>query len=225
MNIMSFIRKVERMRKVRSTGVIAQTAQIQSSWISGNVNLGENVQVCDDVRITGEIYVGDYSSIFGPNTQIYAKINPISIGKFCCSIARNVTFQEYNHNMKGLSTYMINSKLFDKKQTSDIASKGPIIVGNDVWIGTHSVILSGVTIGDGVIIAANSVITNDVPPYAVVAGSPAKVIKYRFSQEIINKLLELKWWDKSRVWLREHQFLFEGSLREEDINALLKEWK
>ena len=144
MEIMSlFIRKVERMRKVRSTGVIARTAQIQSSWISGNVNLGKHVQVCDDVRMTGEIYVDDYSSIFGPNTQIYAKINPIRIGKFC-SIARNVTFQEYNHNMKGLSTYMINSKLFGREQASDVFSKGAIVVGNDVWIGTHSVVLSGV---------------------------------------------------------------------------------
>lgn len=74
-------------------------------------------------------------------------------------------------------------------------SKGPTIIGNDVWIGQFSLILSGVTVGDGAVIGAKAVVTKDVPPYAIVAGNPARLIRYRFSQEQIKQLLEIKWWN------------------------------
>lgn len=74
------------------------------------------------------------------------------------------------------------------------APKNPVI-GHDVWIGNDVVLKGGIIIGEGAIIAANSVVTKDVPPYSVVAGVPAKVIKYRFEQDVINELLKLKWWD------------------------------
>ena len=74
-------------------------------------------------------------------------------------------------------------------------SKGDITVENDVWIGHGSKILSGVSIGDGAIIGANSLVTRDIPPYAIAAGSPARVIKYRFDEQTIEKLLEIRWWD------------------------------
>ena len=74
-------------------------------------------------------------------------------------------------------------------------NKGQINIGNDVWIGVSSYILNGVTIGDGAIVAAYSIVTKDVPPYALVAGNPAQIKKYRFSPEIIRKLLKIKWWD------------------------------
>ena len=70
-------------------------------------------------------------------------------------------------------------------------------IGNDVWIGQSTIILSGVTIGDGAIIGANSLVTKDVKPYAVVGGNPAKLIKYRFDEDTIDKLLKIKWWDWS----------------------------
>lgn len=74
-------------------------------------------------------------------------------------------------------------------------SKGPIIIGSDVWIGRYAKILNGVTIGDGAIVAAHSIVSKDVPPYALVAGNPAEVKKYRYSPEIIEKLLRIKWWN------------------------------
>ncbi|PWB24611.1 hypothetical protein DCO46_11265 [Flavobacterium sp. HTF] len=90
----------------------------------------------------------------------------------------------------------------------DIVSKGPIKVGNDVWIGAHSVILSGVTIGDGAIIASNSVINKDVPPYAIVGGSPARIIKYRFDKPTIDNLLKIKWWDWDLKKIKANKELF-----------------
>ena len=77
----------------------------------------------------------------------------------------------------------------------DVEKKGPTIVGNDVWLGYQSLIMPGVTIGDGAIVGSRSVVTKDVEPYTIVAGSPAKVIRKRFDDETIAKLLEVKWWD------------------------------
>tara|TARA_R110002073_G_scaffold88327_2_gene209687 strand:- start:81 stop:626 length:546 start_codon:yes stop_codon:yes gene_type:complete len=73
--------------------------------------------------------------------------------------------------------------------------KGDIKVGNDVWIGATSTIMSGITIGDGAIIGAGSMVTKDVPPFAIVAGNPSKIVKYRFTEEQIEKLLQISWWD------------------------------
>ena len=84
-----------------------------------------------------------------------------------------------------------------------------VIIGNDVWIGSHALILGGVKIGDGAVIGAGAVVTKDVPPYAVVGGVPARIIKYRFSQEIIDKLLEIKWWNLPENILKENIKLFQ----------------
>lgn len=203
-NIYNFL---QNKRKVNSSGIIHPSAQINSSWISGNVNIGKSVEIKDDVRIAGDVEIGNRTAIFGPNTQIYSRLNPIIIGKYC-SIARGSTIQEYNHNSMSLSTYMINSKILGENIDLDIYSKGPIIIGNDVWIGTHVVILSGVKIGNGAIIAANSTVVNDVEPYSIVAGSPARKIKQRFDKNTIDKLEDLKWWDKDDDWLRDNKEIF-----------------
>jgi virginiamycin A acetyltransferase len=122
------------------------------------------------------------------------------IGKFC-AIAPGVTFimNGANHRMEGFSTYPFN--IFGngwEKYTptlDQLPFKGDTIIGNDVWIGMDTVIMPGIKIGNGAIIAAKSVITHDVEPYTIVGGNPAKKLKNRFSEEIINELLEIKWWD------------------------------
>ena len=86
----------------------------------------------------------------------------------------------------------------------------PIIIENDVWIGYRVTILSGIRIGNGAIVAAGSVVTRDVPPYSIVGGVPARIIRYRFNQEIIRELLTDKWWDNSFEWIKEHADLFEN---------------
>ena len=137
------------------------------------------------------------------------------IGKFC-SIACGVQFlfNSANHTKKSLSTYPF--PLFFEEwglDIRDVASawdnKGDIVIGNDVWIGLNATILDGVTIGDGAIVAAGAVVTKDVPPYAVVAGVPAKIIKYRFTESQIDFLLKFRWWEKDRKWIQQNYKRFQ----------------
>jgi acetyltransferase-like isoleucine patch superfamily enzyme len=113
----------------------------------------------------------------------------LKIGSYC-SISSGVQFLlGGEHQIDSISTYPFKAKCFGYKY--EAGSKGDIVVGDDVWIGTNAIICSGVKIGQGAIIAAGAVITKEVPPYAVIGGNPAKVIKYRFSQDIIAKLLSI----------------------------------
>ena len=123
------------------------------------------------------------------------------IGRFC-SIACGVKFlfTSANHTLKSLSTYPF--PIFFEEWGLDVENittawdnKGDIVIGNDVWIGYEAVIFSGVTIGGGAVIGARAVVTKDVPPYTIVGGVPAKVIRRRFPDETISRLLDLKWWN------------------------------
>lgn len=122
------------------------------------------------------------------------------IGKFC-AIARGVKFimNGANHKMDGFSTYpfYIFAGGWEQHmpQLADLPYKGDTVIGNDVWIGYDALIMPGVHIGNGAIIAARSVVTSDIPAYAVVGGNPAKVIRNRFAADVIEALLELAWWD------------------------------
>ena len=122
------------------------------------------------------------------------------IGKFC-SIACGARFlmNSANHALGSLSTYVFPIFYEEWGHGMEVTEawdhRGDIVIGNDVWIGYEAVILSGVTIGDGAIVAARSVVTRDVPPYTIVGGVPARPIRRRFDQETIDALLELRWWD------------------------------
>ena len=147
--------------------------------------------------------VGDYTYGHKNKEIIHSgEGKKLIIGKFC-SIAEGVkVFLGANHRVDWFTTYPFghhNESKFPKldKNNGHPASKGDVIIGNDVWLGNSCVIMSGVTIGDGAVIAAHSIVTKDVEPYTIVAGNPARQNRKRFSDEVISKLLELKWWDKT----------------------------
>lgn len=87
------------------------------------------------------------------------------------------------------------SALFGKNTAISPASNGDVIIGNDVWIGSEATIISGVRVGDGAVIGARAVVTGDVPPYAIAAGNPARIVKMRFEEKTIDRLLQIRWWE------------------------------
>jgi acetyltransferase-like isoleucine patch superfamily enzyme len=133
------------------------------------------------------------------NPKIYWE-NPngkLVVGNFC-SIATSTIYLGGNHRTDWVTTYPFGHIHQNKFNTFNgdghPGTKGNVIIGNDVWIGDGVVIMSGVTIGDGAVIACNSHVVKNVEPYSLVGGNPAKLIKYRFTKEQIDKLLEIKWW-------------------------------
>jgi len=158
------------------------------------------------------IIVGDYTYYDDPNGVSNFEKNvlyhfpfigdKLIIGKFC-AIAKDVKFimNGANHKDNGFSTYpfFIFGNGWEKAAPKDgeLPYKGNTIIANDVWIGYDSTIMPGIKIGNGAIIAAKSVVTKDVPNYAIVGGNPAKIIKYRFSKETIETLLQIAWWNWS----------------------------
>lgn len=168
------------------------------------------------------IIVGDYTMYndfvndpcaFEKNNVLYQyPINHdrLIIGKFC-SIAcgAKFIFNSANHTLSSLSTYPF--PIFFEEwnlKREDVASawdnKGDIVIGNDVWIGYESIIMAGVTIGDGAIIGTRALVTKDVPPYTIVGGTPAKPIRKRFDDQTIAYLQKIKWWDWSNEKIAEN---------------------
>ena len=157
-----------------------------------------------------DIVIGDYTYYDDPEDSENFERNvlyhfpfigdKLIIGKFC-ALAKGVKFimNGANHKISGFSTYPF--QIFGNgwegvmPQPGDLPFKGDTVIGNDVWIGYESVVMPGVRIGHGAIVAAKSVVVSDVPPYAVVGGNPARVLKKRFPDETIQALLEIAWWD------------------------------
>ena len=153
------------------------------------------------------IIVGDFTYIadseFESHVTHHYEWNgdKLIIGKFC-QIAAGVEFvmNGANHQMNAVSTfpfYTLEGWDMDPPVPEDLPLKGDTVIGNDVWIGQNAVILPGVHIGDGAIIGANSVVGSDIEPYTIVAGNPAKELRKRFDKDLIDLLLQFRWWDRS----------------------------
>lgn len=148
-----------------------------------------------NVKIGDYSYLGDHNSIC--NTEI---------GAFC-SIASFCSIGGGDHDYSRVSTspiFEIGKNVFGISFGSlPKAQQKQVLIGNDVWIGEKVFIKPGISIGNGAVIGAHSVVTKDVPPYAIVAGVPARIIKYRFSNDVIEKLEQIKWWEKDEKTLKQ----------------------
>lgn len=174
---------------------IAKSALVKSpDLLEHPVSIGPQSEIHGGSRAGAFLFL-NYRSIVYPN---------VTIGRFC-SIARGCEIGVAQHPTHFLSThsFQYNDVLFSRmpdyagKRTIRWRSHKDTVIGSDVWLGAQAVIVAGVTIGHGAIIAANSVVTKDVPPYAIVGGSPARLIRYRFSEDIIARLLATAWWELS----------------------------
>lgn len=156
----------------------------RSTRISVQANYGKNVRIGENVMVTDDVIVGDYTYVNRNST-----LENCVIGKYC-SISEGVKINPVEHNLRLITTHPLAGENGHYGQTNET-----VHIGNDVLISLNAIILSGVNIGDGAVVGAGAVVTKNVPAYAVVAGVPAKVLRYRFTQEEIEMLEEIKWWD------------------------------
>lgn len=153
----------------------------------------------------------------------------LTIGKFC-SIANGVVVMlGGNHRVDWITTYPFGHIHQDILGGTDIVghpiSKGDVMIGHDVWLGSRCSIMSGISIGTGAVVAANSSLSQDVPPYTIVGGNPAKPIKQRFPDEIVSLLLELRWWDLDPEIIREIAPELSQTPSIEGLRSLIKRYR
>ena len=197
-----------KWKNAHEKSVIFQKSCVISDndFFEGNNNVGGRIH---------KSHIGYGTYIIGENGYIH----DCKIGRFC-SIASNCHIGLGDHALNMVSSsplfYSAHSLLPENFLSESIAMEEStihgtnykVIIGNDVWMGYNVCVKEGVTIGDGAIIGAKSLVTHDIPPYAIAVGTPAKVIKYRFTPEQIQKLLEIQWWDKDIEWIKENIHTF-----------------
>lgn len=197
--LMSFFKRVRYIKRV----------SYLSLWVKSNIDY--RCYIGPIVKISNSS-VGKYSRI-----RFLTSINDCCIGNYC-SISKSVRVGLGRHPLNYVSTNSIfyshkpNEVRSDWVREISFKEHKKTVIGNDVWIGEYAVIIGGVSIGDGAVIATRAVVTKDVPPYAIVGGIPAKIIGYRFSEEVIDALLDLKWWfwDDEKITKNLHLFTREN---------------
>ena len=192
--------------------------KLRNDWTKINGNNKTTITKLCNIK---NISVGKYS--YGP-LEVYdwgSEGEFLEIGNFV-SISVGVKFVlGGNHKYTKFSTYPFNTMICGGTVTEDVYSNGRIKIEDGVWIGLNSIILSGVTIGEGAVVGAGSVVSKDVPPYSIVAGNPAKVIKYRFEEQIIERLLAKNIEDLSEEYIKNNLDLLNDELTLENLEKII----
>lgn len=182
-----------------------RTFQRMVAQVASFLESQKNAVVIHDLMERGLLVIGRHTH-YSPKVFMFRGSEcKVEIGSFC-SVGPGVQIIAGGiHPPHWLSTFALRIRLHMDGAYEDgmPETRGDIVIGSDVWLGTDSVVLSGVTIGHGAIVAARSVVTRSVPPYAIVAGNPAKIVKYRFEPHIVDQLLKIAWWDWSDEKVRE----------------------
>lgn len=165
-------------------------------------------------------------TLYNPPIKLIPSESGIEFGKFC-SIGPNLKIIGHNHDYNYPAVQnTVYRKYFGKPHpvspNSDVYCKGKVKIGNDVWMGEDVVILSGVTVGDGCCIGARSVVTKNLKPYMICAGTPCKEIKKRYNDDTIEFLLKLKWWDWDDEKIKRNKAFFTTNLNDHDIDYIKK---
>ena len=166
-----------------------------------NIKFGGKNAIPERCNFSGNITIG-YATTLGYNNFFGGEV---IVGNYC-QLGADVAIHTTNHPVSYMSTY-INQNLF-KGELKTLKETNKVTIGNDVWIGHNVIIVGNVTIGNGAILAAGCVVTKDVPPFTIVGGVPAKIIKKRFSDHIIQEIEALQWWNLSNIELEKIKPLF-----------------
>ena len=203
---------------------IFRFVKINNSRLFDDVSVGDE-SIVRDSSLNDYVEIGrrntiDHSSILNSSyTGEFCIIKYCKIGKYC-SISWNVSIGGANHQIERLCSAPLHRVVKDSPIEKYKSFEVDVTVGNDVWIGSGATILRGVTVNDGAVIASGAVVTKDVPPYAIVAGVPARIIRYRFNETIVKELLNVRWWDWPIDRIKKAYHLFEEEVNESTIKKL-----
>jgi len=172
--------------------------------------------IVKELKQNNQLQIGAHTYGYDQNTfRIFNNEEKIIIGKYC-SIAKGVIiFGGGEHDYSRPTTFPFN-ELFSKKSKCnlDARTKGVTTIGNDVWMGANAIILSGVTVADGCVIGAGSVVSKDTCPYSIVVGNPMRILKQRFDIHIIEKMMSIKWWEWSEEKIKSNIKYLTGDINE-----------
>ena len=208
-----FIRPIfywfQKRKALKAGNIIEPNAVITRASLMGKNRIYKSANVCDST-VGIATYVGASSNlancIIGNFCSISQKVNVI-VGTHPTSSYLSTHPAFFSTRKQSGFTFASNND-FEEFKYADEKQKKTVVIENDVWIGYGVNILQGITIGNGAIVASNALVTKDVPPYSIVGGVPAKIIKYRFQEDEITKLLKIQWWNKDWGWIKSNASKF-----------------